>query len=376
MAMTVAPAPKTTGCILINALHARSGGGVTYLRNILPLLAKDGRLELHLFIEEDQIEIFHPIDERVRVHAFVSPGGPAALAIWEQLVLPILARVMGAGIIFSPANFGCLLSGRNVVLLRNALTVLRVEPRPSRWLYWGTISLMTLLSVLRSIKIMAVSDYAAQTLTFGLQHLLKEKISVVHHGISRFFTPAAEVRRERFILVVADIYVQKNLLNFFRAAAIICRRAPDIRIKVVGAAIDPWYSDQVRSLVASLGIGERVEFMGRQPTEVVLALYRQCLFLAFPSTAETFGNPLVEAMACGTPIACSNTSAMPEIVGDAALFFDPLDPVAIAEACLRMIESEDLRVSLAAKGLKRSREFSWEECGQRVADVLAEAGAQ
>ncbi|MBM3952886.1 MAG: glycosyltransferase family 4 protein [Rhodospirillales bacterium] len=373
--MTVATAPKTRVCVLVNALHARSGGGVTYLRNVLPLLAKDERLELHLFIEDDQIEIFHPTDEKVRVHAVTSTGGPAMLAIWEQAVLPILARVMGASIIFSPANFGCLLSGRNVVLLRNALSVLRVEPRPGRWLYWGTISLMTLLSVLRSVKIMAVSDYAARTLTFGLQRLLKEKISVIHHGVSRFFTPAIDARRERFILVVADIYVQKNLLNFFRAAAIICRRAPDIRIKVVGAPIDPWYSDQVRSLVASLGIGERVEFMGRQPMEEVLALYRKCLFLAFPSTAETFGNPLVEAMACGTPIACSNTSAMPEIVGEAALYFDPLDPVAIAEACLQMIESDNLRASLAAKGLDRSRKFSWEECGRRVADVLVEAGA-
>ncbi len=372
--MTDLSVPKAR--ILINALHARSGGGVTYLRNVLPLLAQDERLDIHLFIESDQIEIFHPIDEKVRVHAFAAVGSPAALALWEQLILPILGRVMDADVIFSPANFGCLLSDRNVILLRNAFSVVRVETRPGRWLYWGALSLMTLLSVFRSARVLAVSDYAARALTLGLWRLIKSKITVVHHGVSRRFLPASGVARERFILIVADIYVQKNLLNFLRAAKIICRHCPDVRFKIVGASIDPWYEGQVKSLVKSLEIEDRVEFLGRRPEEEILDLYRKCLFLAFPSTAETFGNPLVEAMACGTPIVCSNTSAMPEIVGDAALFFDPFDPASIAEACLRMIDSAELRESLAARGLERARRFSWETCSRQVADVLVRAGAR
>ena len=372
--MTDSTAPKT--CVLINALHARSGGGVTYLRNVLPLLAQDERLDVHLFIESDQIEIFHPVDERVRVHVFVAAGSPSALAFWEQLILPILARVMDADVIFSPANFGCLLSDRNVILLRNAFSVVRVETRPGRWLYWGALSLMTLLSVFRSVKVLAVSDYAAKALTLGLWRWVKSKITIVHHGVSRRFSPATGVARERFILIVADIYVQKNLLNFFRAAEIVCRNFPDIRFKIVGASIDPWYKGQVKSLVKSLGLEDRVEFLGRRPVEEILDLYRKCMFLAFPSTAETFGNPLVEAMACGAPIACSNTSAMPEIVGDVALFFDPFEPASIAEACVRMIESAELRESLGARGLMRARQFSWETCSQQVADALVRAGAR
>ena len=371
--VTSAPRPVSRTCVLINAVHARSGGGVTYLRNILPLLAKDPRLDLHLFLFESQIEIFHPIDQNVRVHAFEDIVGSLWMMAWEQLALPILGRIMGVDVIFSPANFGCLLSSRNVILLRNALSVIRVESRPSRWLYWGALTLATSLSILRSKKVIAVSRYAAKV-TYGLARVPASKTTVVYHGVSPRFMPAPEIVRERFILIVADIYVQKNLLKFFSAAEKICRRYPDIRIKVVGAPIDPWYYKQVLSLIERLGINEQVEFLGWQPVERILDLYRRCLFLVFPSTAETFGNPLVEAMACGTAIACSHASAMPEIVADAAVLFDPFDPHSNADACLKLIESEELRAELSARGIARSKMFLWDKSGHSVANILVEVG--
>jgi glycosyltransferase involved in cell wall biosynthesis len=203
--------------------------------------------------------------------------------------------------------------------------------------------------------------------------VLKNRISVVHHGISPLFSPDPEIQRENFILVVADIYVQKNLLNFFCAAEYICRRQPDIRIKVAGQPIDSWYYAEIQALIDRQGIADKVDFLGRLPADKILDLYRRCLLLAFPSTAETFGNPLVEAMACGTPIACSNTSAMPEIVSGAAELFDPFDVRAIAEACLRVIESADRRVALAEKGIERSKQFSWVVSARKTADVLVQA---
>jgi glycosyltransferase involved in cell wall biosynthesis len=183
------------------------------------------------------------------------------------------------------------------------------------------------------------------------------------------------VWRENFILIVADLYVQKNLLNFFRAAADICRRRPDIRIKVAGAPIDAWYHAETRALIERQGIADKVDFLGRLPADAVRDLYWRCLMLAFPSTAETFGNPLVEAMACGTPIACSNTSAMPEIVAGAAEMFDPFDPGAMADACLRVIDSAELRASLVARGIERAKHFSWTAAARQTADALAQAGA-
>lgn len=359
--------------VVINAVHARSGGGVTYLRNILPLLAQDGRLDLHLFLLEDQANIFHPVDERIRVHLFPVIKGNIAVMLWEQIAIPFLARRIGADVIFSPANFGCLLSSRNVILLRNALSVARVESRPSRWAYWTALGVATFLSTLRSRKVIAVSNYALRSLTFGFHRFLASRSAVIHHGVDGRFSPDPAITRENFILVVADLYVQKNLLNFIGAVDRMRRRKPDVRVRIVGSPIDPWYRDRVFAMVERLDLGGHVEFLGKRAPDELRDIYRRCLFMAFPSTAETFGNPLVEAMACGTPIACSNTTAMPEIVADAALLFDPFSPDSIAEACVRMIDSPDLRAALALKGLERAKLFSWRQAARLTADALRQA---
>ena len=209
----------------------------------------------------------------------------------------------------------------------------RVEPAEPVGLLTA-LGVATFLSTLRSQKVIAVSHYALRSLTFGFQRFLERRTAVVYHGVDERFSPDPDVTREKFVLVVADLYVQKNLLNFIRAVGLVCRQRPDVRIRIVGSPIDPWYRDQVLSLVEHLGLGGHVEFLGKRTPDELRDIYRRCLFMAFPSTAETFGNPLVEAMACGTPVACSNTTAMPEIVADAALLFNPLSPDWIAEACV------------------------------------------
>ncbi len=369
-ASSAAPRPAR---VVINAVHAKSGGGITYLRNIVPRLAADSRLELHLFLLEDQIEAFQPVDQRVRVHRFPARQSMLGTIAWEQAAIPYRARKIGADVIFSPANFGCLLSGRNVILLRNAFAVVRGDPRAGRWFYWSMLGAATFLSILRARKILAVSEYALRALTFGLARFLGRRALVIHHGVDPRFSPDAGVIREKFILVVADLYVQKNLLNFIRAVAIVRRQRPDVRVRIAGSAIDPWYHGQVMALVGRLALGEQIAFLGRRTPDELPDLYRRCLFLAFPSTVETFGNPLVEAMACGTPIACSNTAAMPEIVAGAALQFDPYSPESIAGACVRMIDSPDLRADLAAKGLARARVFSWDRAAGQTAEALLTA---
>ena len=116
--------------VLINALHAKSGGGVTYLRNMLPLMAEDDRLELHLFLHIDQFDLFAPVDDRVRLHVFDFKSDLMNLLLWEQVSLPVLARTMSADVTFSPANYGPLLAPATVIMLRNALAVVGAETRP------------------------------------------------------------------------------------------------------------------------------------------------------------------------------------------------------------------------------------------------------
>jgi len=362
--------------VVINALHAKSGGGVTYLHNILPLLADDERLEIHLFIHCSQLGLFHPLDERIVVHAFDFPKGFLRLMSWEQFVLPVMAHVMSADLIFAPANFGSLLAGRQVILLRNALAVARTEMRWSKRAYWFVLGAITLISLMRCARAIAVSKYAADSLSMGMGAFCRKKIKIVHHGIGNRFVPSSDGVRQDFLLAVSDIYVQKNLHTLFHAIKIVVNKYPNIQIMIAGQMIDQWYYNMVVNLSKSLSIENNICFLGRLGIDELINLYQNCRLFVFPSTAETFGNPLVEAMACGAPVVCSNATAMPEIVGDGALLFDPLDVGEIAETILKVIDDPELQAELSRRGLAQASKFSWSETASKTADVLIEAGGK
>lgn len=362
--------------VVVNALHAKSGGGVTYLRNLLPLLAGDDRLELHVFLHVDQVALFHPIDERVILHLFDFPRGLARLMLWEQLVLPFMVKLMSADLVFSPANFGSLLVRDQVILLRNALAVARTETRLAKRVYWMVLALITFLSLARARRAIAVSRYAAESLSLGCGRWFAAKTRVVHHGIDPAFGLDAAIGRENFILAVSDIYVQKNLHNFFRAMKRVVERHPDIKLRIAGQKIDDWYYDRGIELATELGIRGNIEFLGRLGVNELRPLYQRCKVFVFPSTAETFGMPLVEAMACGAVIASSSSTAMPEIVGDAALLFDPMDVEAMGSAVLRLLDDDQLCRELSVRAAERARQFSWQRTAALTADVLVEAGAR
>ncbi len=356
--------------VLVNGIHAKSGGGVTYLRNILPLLAQDDELEVHLFLHRDQFQLFGTVDERVRVHLLRYPNGFFANLLWEQIVLPVLARVMSVDVTLSPANYGPLLAPAPVIVLRNSLAVAGRETRLLKRLYWGGLTLMTALSLIFCRRAIAVSHYARQALTFGVSERLKNKVSVVYHGVRDNFSPDETVGREDFLLAVSDIYVQKNLHTLVAAMSIIRESRPGIKLKLVGRAVDQGYLQEIQDAIADHDLQDNIEFLGELDHVALTELYRKCAVFVFPSTVETFGNPLVEAMACGAPIASSDTAAMPEILKDAAAFFDPLDASGIAEAVEKVLSEAQLRVSLSANALKRARDFSWTKTAKQTADVV------
>jgi glycosyltransferase involved in cell wall biosynthesis len=126
-------------------------------------------------------------------------------------------------------------------------------------------------------------------------------------------------------------------------------------------------------LAMAAGVDDRVCDLGYVPPQDLPALYSGAAILVFPSLFEGFGIPLLEAMACGCPIAAADATAIPECVGPAAVLFDPLDPSAIAEAIHRLRSDADLRSALSASGLERARQYAWRDLVPRLVDVYRQA---
>jgi alpha-1,3-rhamnosyl/mannosyltransferase len=121
--------------------------------------------------------------------------------------------------------------------------------------------------------------------------------------------------------------------------------------------------------VEALALGDAVRFVGPVTEGDLKALYTGAMAFCFPSLYEGFGLPILEAMACGTPVACSNTSSLPEVAGDAALYFDPIDVESMIQVLERMLTDAELRVELRAQGLARKSQFSWARTARETLQV-------
>ncbi len=130
------------------------------------------------------------------------------------------------------------------------------------------------------------------------------------------------------------------------------------------------YLNHLKIISKNLGLEKHVLFAGYVPIELMPSLYREAFALIFPSLYEGFGIPLLEAMACGCPVITSETSSMPEVCGDAALYFNPLDKKSITIAFNKLIADPILQNELREKGIKRARNFSWKNTAVSVKKII------
>lgn len=171
-----------------------------------------------------------------------------------------------------------------------------------------------------------------------------------------------------FVLFVGSLEPRKNIQRLLTAYA---RLNPALRgeVPLVIAGGRGWLNDDIRPAVEKLGVTDCVHFIGYVREEELPALYSLATVFAYPSLYEGFGLPVLEAMQCGTPVLTSNTSALPEIAGDAALLVSPFDVEEMAEGLTHLLEDADLRAALRGRGYARARLFSWERCARETLAV-------
>jgi glycosyltransferase involved in cell wall biosynthesis len=243
----------------------------------------------------------------------------------------------------------------------------------------GYLDVVVPRSVARADHILADSA-ATRADLIELYQTPPEKISVLYCGIHAAFRPVADpltlaaVRARYglgsapFILAVSTLQPRKNYARLIQAFA----RLPDQGVNLVIAGGKGWLFETIFSEVERLHLRERVIFPGFVADEDLPALYSAARLLAYPSLYEGFGLPMLEAMACGTPVVASTASCLPEVAGGAARLVTPTDVEALAAALDQVLADETLRRDLVAKGQTRAGQFSWEQSARQLLAIYRE----
>ena len=238
----------------------------------------------------------------------------------------------------------------------------------------------TLLARMQTTRAMTVSQSSAADLE-NILRFPKHRIDVVTEGADPVFrvlddpAPAAVERARhgipadaRLLVHVGGMNAHKNILGLLKAMPTIVDQYPHAHLAIVGDTSGRGFWDDVGALQRFVAqhppLSDHVHFTGYVDDAALCALLNGAYALVFPSLWEGFGLPAVEAMSCGVPVLASRRGSLPEVVGDAGLYFDPEDPAAIAVTVLRLLNDEALRDRLAAIALRRSGQFTWERAAE------------
>ncbi len=219
----------------------------------------------------------------------------------------------------------------------------------------------------RAAALTAISDYSRDSaITHG--NLDPERIRTIHLRMAQRIAPGVENGKaildrlglvpQRYLIYPANFWKHKNHEMLLTAFGIACHEGlpADIKLVCTGApgARQAWLMNAARTM----NLGDRILFPGYLPNAELAALMANCTGVVFPSLYEGFGLPVIEAMAAGVPVACSNTTSLPEVAAEAAILFDPRVPTQIAQAMISLVENDALRARLIQVGLQRAAEFS------------------
>ncbi len=242
---------------------------------------------------------------------------------------------------------------------------------PAMWMFD-----LAFKGTLHAAHIISVSEYAKRELSNEVDYP-SERIHVIHHGIDPYFVPfpAETVRLLRsqllrddeqyLILHVGHSARRKNVEILYKALSILSGRKVPVRLLRVGGEPTPAQA----SLIHALGIKDIVTHIKHVPNRELPRYYASSDLFVFPSLYEGFGIPLIEAMACGIPVVCSDWKLFREVCGPAAFFADPTDPRALADAIEKVLHYPSLASQLRQKGLQRARQFTWEKTAFQTLQV-------
>jgi glycosyltransferase involved in cell wall biosynthesis len=381
--------------LFINGLAASAGAGPTYLRNVIPHLARRTDAQATVLLSAELRKEF--TDFPNISFADSSPSrGIVSRFVFEQTKLRDLVRRSGAHVLVSTGNFALrdspvaqiLLSGNSLYLSADFYRDVR---KRGDYILWSD-TLIKGWFARRSVHWADVTVAPSQAFAQELSQWTGKNVLSVHHGFDRNLftrdpTPLPDSMQSQLsnssdelkLLFVSHYNYYRNFETLIRALPILRDRLPGKKIKLLltchlSAHQNPgsYRTEAAASLVSSLGVRDNIVELGSVPYRSLHHLYRACHVYVSPAYTETFAHPLVEAMSTGVPVVASDLPVHREICGDAAVYFPRFSPEALAERVLETHGSPELAEKLSRNGLRRARDFSWNEHVERLVALARE----
>lgn len=368
------PAPLVAFNLLF-LVPGDTGGLESYARWLIPELVRQGEGEfrfLAIVPEEgrawsDRLGVPLPVE--------VLPVRSQRREQWvygEQVLLPRALKRTGAALVHNMGATGPLRGRTPMITTTHDMIYHRIPEVGAGMRGWGMRALTPRVAR-RSDAVITVSQSSADDVR-EIAGLDPASIAVIPNAGQPPGPPASdeEVRRvlgaddRQILLYPTALRPHKNIAGLMRALALI---PPEARPLVAIPGYETPYGDELRRIAFQSGVAEDARFLGWVSAEMIAGLYRVADALIFPSRYEGFGLPVLEAMQRGLPVISSQASSMPEVAGDAAVYFDPDDPAQMAAAIRTVLADPDLRASMAQRGLARAERFSWVDAAAATLDV-------
>ncbi len=353
------------------------GGGIgRYVRELVAALARQpAEFDYRLFVSgADQRQL--PAQPGPNFRWCPTRVSPRWLArIWGRARLPLPVELFtGATDLYHATDFVLPPTlARHTLLTVHDLSFVRV-PETANPRLKAYLDAVVPRSVRRADHILADSQATKDDL-IALYNTPADKITVLLSGVDARFQPTNDPSvRQKYALTerpylfsVGTVQPRKNYVRLIQALAVLREHGHDFDLVIAGGK--GWLDDPIHAAIQMLKLDDHVHLIGFAADSDLPALYSAALITAIPSLYEGFGIPVLESMACGTPVITSTVSSLPEVAGDAALLVDPTDLDALIDVLDRLIGSETLRNDLAARGLARAREFTWGRSAQQLSDI-------
>jgi glycosyltransferase involved in cell wall biosynthesis len=352
--------------LAIDARNWKTGIG-TYTLNLLRAMRRvGGEFRVSAIVRAEAEELISGLCDETRVVDAPIYG------LKEQIRVPRAVR--GCDLLHVPHyNVPALYRGPMVVTIHDLthLTDPEVRNTAKAWIYGRP---MLRIAALKARHVITVSEYSRQQISERLG-VEPAKISAIYNGVDAMFRPgdrkesanrvkaALEIDRP-YLLFVGNLKPHKNLGRLLQAFALLRSRGRTEPVLVL-VGDDRRRRQGVLDECVRLGISDAVRHVPWAPEDLLPHLYRAAELLLMPSTSEGFGLPVLEAMACGTPVACSNATSLPEVGGKAAVYFDPRNLEEMAAVIGRVLDSPDLQADMRESGLRQAARFTWEECARK-----------